>query len=56
MKPSRKASNVIVIWHATGRVGLKQFGKLVRNYSLQSHIHSIIYDALRDYVMFGKKD
>lgn len=55
MKPSRKASNVIVIWYVTGRVGLKQFGKHVRNYSLQSPVHSIIYDSLRDYIMSGEK-
>lgn len=55
MKPSRKASNVIVIWYATGRIGLKQFAKLVRNYSLQSPVHSQIYDSLRDYIMSREK-
>lgn len=55
MKSSRKAFNVIVIWYATGRIGLKQFGKLVRNYSLQSPVHSIFYDSLRDYIMPREK-
>ena len=40
MMPNRKASDV-VIWYATGRVGLKQFGKL------ECPVHCIICDTLR---------